>query len=241
MPTRIFLAGAGGTIGRPLTAMLRAAGHDVTGTSRTPAGAAAIEAAGARGVIVDAFDAEGLRDAVVGARPEVVIHQLTDLAVPTASDLDDARLEGNARLREIGTRNLVDAAVAAGARRIVAQSIAWLYFPGPEPHTEDESIVPDDPAAMTRTRAAVVELERRVTTDPRFQGLVLRYGRLYGPGTWTPTPPEPPTVHVEGAARAALLAVDRGEPGIYHVVDDDGPVSNEKAGRLLGWSPATRR
>jgi nucleoside-diphosphate-sugar epimerase len=90
---------------------------------------------------------------------------------------------------------------------------------------------------MTRTRSAVVELERRVTSDPRFQGLVLRYGRLYGPGTWTPTPPEPPTVHVDEAARAALLAVERGDPGIYHIVDDGDPVSNAKARRLLGWTP----
>ena len=75
------------------------------------------------------------------------------------------------------------------------------------------------------------------TTDPRFEGIVLRYGRLYGPGTWETEPDMPPTVHVEAAAQAALLAVERGEPGIYHVANDDGPVSNAKARRLLGWSP----
>jgi nucleoside-diphosphate-sugar epimerase len=76
-----------------------------------------------------------------------------------------------------------------------------------------------------------------VTTDPRLEGVVLRYGRLYGPGTWAATPPEPPTVHVDAAARAAALAVDHGEPGIYNIVDDDGPVSNARARRLLGWLP----
>jgi nucleoside-diphosphate-sugar epimerase len=75
------------------------------------------------------------------------------------------------------------------------------------------------------------------TSDPRFDGLVLRYGHLYGPGTWSAEPDVPPTVHVEGAARAALLAVDHGEPGIYHVVDDGGPVSNAKARDQLGWLP----
>lgn len=237
MPTRIFLAGASGAIGRPLTALLVAAGHEVTGMSRTAAGAAAIEAAGARAVIADAFDADALTAAVVACRPRVVIHQLTDLAVPSPADLTDTQLERNARLRVEGTRNLVEAAVAGGARRIVAQSIAWLYLPGPEPHTEEESVVPADAAAMTGTRAAVIELERRITTDPRFDGLVLRYGRLYGPGTWTATPPEPPTLHVEEAARAALLAAERGGPGIYHIVDDGGPVSNLKARSLLGWVP----
>jgi nucleoside-diphosphate-sugar epimerase len=83
----------------------------------------------------------------------------------------------------------------------------------------------------------VLDLEHLVGTDRRFEGVVLRYGRLYGPGTWTATPDEPPTVHVEAAARAAALAVDRGEPGIYHVANDGGPVSTEKARRLLGWMP----
>jgi len=89
---------------------------------------------------------------------------------------------------------------------------------------------------IPRTRQAVIDLERLTTTDPRFEGVVLRYGRLYGPGTWSTDPDEPPTVHVEAAAHAAVLAVDRGQPGIYAIVDDGGPVSNAKARRLLGWS-----
>ena len=233
---RIFLAGASGAIGRPLTAMLVAAGHEVTGTTLSAEGAATITAAGARAVIVDVFDAADLHVAVVASRPEVVIHQVTSLTLKPGEELSDEQLARNAEVREVGTSNLIEAAVAAGAQRVVAQSIAWLYLPGPEPHIETESIVPADPRTTDRTRRGVIELERLVTTDPRLEGVVLRYGRLYGPGTWAATPPEPPTVHVDAAARAAALAVDHGEPGVYNIVDD-GPVSNARARRLLGWLP----
>ena len=235
--TRIFLAGASGAIGRPLTSMLVAAGHQVTGTSRTETGAATIEARGATAAIVDILDAGAIADAMTRARPEVVIYQVTDLSLKPGEELTDERLAANARVRQVGTRNVVEATAAAGARRLIAQSIAWLYLPGPEPHTEDESIVPPPPAVVPLTRQAVIDLERLTTTDARFEGVVLRYGRLYGPGTWETDPDEPPTVHVEAAARAASLAVDRGEPGIYQIVNDGGPVSNAKARRVLGWSP----
>ena len=235
--TRVFLAGASGAIGRPLTALLVAAGHEVTGTSRTDAGVARILAAGASAARVDVLDGTSVVDAMTRARPDVVIYQVTDLSLKPGEELTDQRLEANAHVRQVGTRNVVEATAAAGARRLIAQSIAWLYLPGPEPHTEDESIVPPPPAVVPRTRQAVIDLERLTTTDPRFDGIVLRYGRLYGPGTWETEPDEPPTVHVEAAAQAALLAVDHGEPGIYQVVNDGGPVSNAKARRLLGWSP----
>lgn len=235
---RIFLAGASGAIGRPLTAMLVAAGHEVTGSTRSPDAAARIRDAGARPVTVDVFDGPALEAAVVTSRAEIVIYQVTDLALAPGETLSDERLERNALVRETGTRHIVSATAAAGARRLVAQSVAWLYLPGPEPHTEDESIVPPPPAAIPRTRQAVLDLERLVTTDRRFEGVVLRYGRLYGPGTWTATPDQPPTVHVEAAASAAALAVDRGEAGIYHIANEGGPVSTEKARRLLGWEPA---
>ena len=235
--TRVFLVGASGAIGRPLTALLVAAGHDVTGTSRTEAGVARILAAGASAARVDVLDGTSVVDAMTRARPDVVIYQVTDLSLKPGEELTDQRLEASAHVRQVGTRNIVEATAAVGARRLIAQSIAWLYLPGPEPHTEDESIVPPPPAVVPRTRQAVIDLERLTTTDPRFDGIVLRYGRLYGPGTWETEPDEPPTVHVEAAAQAALLAVDHGEPGIYQVVNDGGPVSNAKARRLLGWSP----
>jgi len=235
--TRIFLAGASGVIGRPLTAMLLAAGHDVTGTTRSADGAGRIVAEGGRPVIVDVLDGPALEAAVVASRADVVIYQVTDLALAPGETLDDERLERNALVREVGVQHIVAATAAAGAGRLIAQSVAWLYLPGREPHTEDESIVPAPPATTPRTRQAVVDLERLVTTDRRFEGVVLRYGRLYGPGTWTASPDEPPTVHVDAAARAAALAVDRGEPGVYHIANDGGPVSTDRARRLLGWTP----
>jgi nucleoside-diphosphate-sugar epimerase len=235
--TRIFLAGASGAIGRPLIAMLVAAGHEVTGTTRSDERAAGIRAAGAHAVIVDIFDAEAMTTAMAASRPDVVIHQVTDLTLRPGASLTDEQLARNAQVREVGTKNLIDAAVTAGARRIVAQSIAWLYLPGLEPHTEEESMVPADPRAIDGTRRGVIALERMVTTDPRFEGVVLRYGRLYGPGTWSTAPPEAPAVHVDGAARAAVLAVDHGDPGLYNIVNDKGPVSNAKARTLLGWVP----
>ena len=176
--TGIFLAGASGAIGRPLTAMLVAAGHEVTGTSRSADGAARIRAAGGRPVIVDVFDGPALEVAVVASRAEVVIYQVTDLALAAGETLSDERLERNALVREVGVRHIVTATAAVGARRLIAQSVAWLYLPGPEPHTEDESIVPPPPATTPRTRQAVLDLERLVTTDRRFEGVVLRYGRL---------------------------------------------------------------
>lgn len=238
MTKRIFLAGASGAIGRPLTAMLVAAGHQVTGISRSAGGVGRITSAGAAAAIADVFDARALTAAMQASRPDVVIHMVTDLTTAPGAPVTDAQLARNAHVREVGTRNLIEAAGAAGAHRLIAQSIAWLYMPGPEPHPEEDPIVPDGPGPIERNRLAVIDLERTVTNDPRFDGIVLRYGRLYGPGTWTPTPDEPPTVHVEAAARAAFLAVDRGEPGIYYIADDAGPVTNTKARRLLGWEPS---
>jgi nucleoside-diphosphate-sugar epimerase len=166
-----------------------------------------------------------------------VVHQLTDLAGAVAGQpVEEATLRGNARIRTEGTENLVAAALAAGARRVVAQSIAWLYAPGPEPHDERDPLLPLGPTASI-SLAAVHALERQVLDDPRFDGVVLRYGRLYGDGTWTPLPPEPPTVSVAGAAEAAALAVARGAPGVYNIVDDGGPVANARARHELGWRP----
>jgi nucleoside-diphosphate-sugar epimerase len=130
---RVLVAGASGVIGRQLVKLLVASGHAVTGTTRSPEGAAGVRASGATPLVVDVFDASRLANAVAAARPEVVIHQLTDL--PDRLDpsiVSDVSIR-NARIRDEGTRNLVAAAVRAGARRLVAQSIAWLYAPGPPP------------------------------------------------------------------------------------------------------------
>jgi nucleoside-diphosphate-sugar epimerase len=236
---RIFLAGASGVIGRRLTPLLIEAGHAVVGTTRSPENAAAIAAAGALPVVVDVLDAAALMQAVLTAQPEVVIHQLTDL--PSVLDIGDmaAVLARNARIRIEGTRNLVDAALAAGAGRVVAQSIAFVYAPGPEPHRESDPLASDAGEGGVSIRG-VRGLEDAVTGTAGLVGLALRYGSLYGPGTWNETPPDRMPLHVDAAAHAARLAVTRGAPGIYNVAEDDGAVSSEKAKRELGFDASFR-
>jgi nucleoside-diphosphate-sugar epimerase len=234
---RVFVAGAAGAIGRMLVPMLVADGHEVTGTTRSAERAAWLRDIGASPVTMDVMDAGQVRDALVTAAPDVVVHQLTDLA----SGFDTASLERNARLREVGTANLVDAILAVPARRLVAQSIAWLYADGPLPHTEADPLI--DPASDPGNVSlpGVLTLERLVTRTPGIDGLVLRYGSLYGPGTaYAERPDGPTSVHVGAAARAAALAVSRGEPGIYNVVDEGGTASAALARRVLGWDPEQR-
>jgi nucleoside-diphosphate-sugar epimerase len=234
----VFLAGATGVIGRPLIGLLCGAGHSVTGTTRSAAKLAGIEALGAKGVAVDAFDAEGLKRAVAAARSDVVIHQLTDL--PDVSDPAQMATvrEKNARLRIEGTRNLMAAAKAANVRRVVAQSIAFVYAPGPKPHREGDPLETDE--ANRVTIEGVNGLEHAVLNTPGIDGIVLRYGRLYGPGTWFDKPGGPGPLTCGAAAQAALLAMTRGAPGIYNIAEDDGTLSVEKARRELGFDPAYR-
>jgi nucleoside-diphosphate-sugar epimerase len=235
---RIFLAGASGAIGRRLTPLLLTAGHDVTGSTRSVETARQLNAAGIRGVVVDVFDAAALRDAVVNARPEIVIHQLTDLprGVPDEKELA-AAYPRNARIRIEGTRNLVAAAKAAGARRFIVQSVAFAYAAGREPHVETDPLnVTDGPRVVT-VRAAV-DMTRQVLASG-MEAVVLRYGLLYGPGTWTEGPVRKPPVHVDAAAHAAFLAVTRGS-GIYNIADEGSTVSIDKARKELGFDPAFR-
>ena len=133
---------------------------------------------------------------------------------------------------------VVAVALAAGARRFVAQSIAFMYAPGPEPHGEDDPL--DESEAQAVSVAGVRSLEEAVKEAAGLQGLVLRYGRLYGPGTWRKTPGQPPAVHVDAAAQVAALAVMRGAAGIYNIADDDGAVATGKARLELGFDPSFR-
>jgi nucleoside-diphosphate-sugar epimerase len=237
----VFIAGATGVIGQRLTFLLLVAGHSVTGTTRSAEKAARLRERGAQAVVVDVFDAGALRDAVVGARAQVVIHQLTDLP----DVFDPARsanaLARNAGIRVEGTANLVAAARAAGARRLIAQSIAFAYADGPEPHVETDPLAAARGGAPGAVSARGVRaLEEAVLGAPAIEGLVLRYGRLYGPGTWTETRQGRAPLHVDAAAQAAALAVTRGAPGVYNIAEDDGAVSIEKARKELGFDPAFR-
>ena len=137
---RILLAGATGVIGRPLLTLLAGAGHAVTGTTRSAARAPIISDAGATPAVVDVFDAAALREVARAARPEVVIHQLTDLPEEPDPEKIAASLAANARIRIEGTPNLIAAAKAAGARRMIAQSIAFAYAPGPRAARRNRSL-----------------------------------------------------------------------------------------------------
>jgi nucleoside-diphosphate-sugar epimerase len=229
---KVFLAGATGVVGRRLTVLLRRAGHEVAGTTRSEAKAAALRAIGAVPVLVDAYDADKLKLAVYAVQPDVIIHQLTDLPQTIDTTSLPRALEANARLRIAGTRNLVDAALTNNVKRVIAQGIAFAYAPGQGPLTEDNPI---DPA-----QTGVIALEQAVTGTPGIAGIVLRYGRLYGPGTWSDEPNGVAPLHVDAAAQAALLALSKGRPGIYNIAEDDGAVSSEKARRELDFDPSFR-
>ena len=194
---RIFLAGATGVIGRRIVPLLVEQGHAVTALTRRPEAADALRAQGVEAVVGDVYDRDAVFAAVRGA--EVVMHQLTDLR--------ERDFAANARLRVEGTRNLVDAALAAGARRMIAQSIAFAYGPGDGPAREDEPLDPE--------RGAVAALEAATAELPEW--VVLRYGLFYGPGTWydrgastediVAGPDVTSFVHVDDAAAAAVQAL----------------------------------
>jgi nucleoside-diphosphate-sugar epimerase len=238
---KVFLAGAGGVIGRRLVPFLRDAGHEVAGTTRSTDRAEALQILGAEPVIVDVFDADALTRAVVAAAPQVVIHQLTDLLSPPGTAGFAESLSKNARLRIDGTRNLMDAAKAAGVKRVIAQSVAFAYAESKSPHVETDPLAPAPDGEPYSTVRGVVALEEAVTRTPRIEGVVLRYGYLYGPGTWNEgTVPPGPAIHVDAAAHAALLALSKGQPGIYNIADDGESVSSEKAKRELGFDARYR-
>lgn len=221
----ILVVGAAGVIGRRLVPLLVKAGHEVVGTTRNTEKSTLLQELGASAVSVDVFDREGLSRVVREVGPDVIIHQLTDL-----SGRDFA---ANARIRREGTRNLVDAAQAAGVRRIIAQSIAWAYAPGDGP--ADESVPLDFATPSRRNLVESVDALEQAVLEME-QGIVLRYGLFYGPGTWYApdglmaeqarrgelSADEGITsfVHVDDAAQATLLALDW-PAGIVNIVDDE--------------------
>ncbi|MBT2208247.1 MULTISPECIES: NAD(P)-dependent oxidoreductase [Actinomadura] len=218
---KILLAGATGVVGRRLTPLLVQAGHEVAGTTRHEARAASVREGGATPVVMDALDAASVRRAVETVRPDAIIHQLTDLS--------GEDFTANSHLRIKGTRNLVDAALAAGVQTMIAQSAAWLYVAGAAAAVETDPLDPALPPSP-----GVVALEEAVGEMPR--GVVLRYGALYGPGTWyapdgaiakrvragnlRQTPAWTSFVHADDAAAAALAAVEW-PAGAVNIVDDE--------------------
>jgi nucleoside-diphosphate-sugar epimerase len=228
---RVFVAGATGAIGRQLVPRLVANGHDVVGMTRSLTKRGSIAAAGATPVVADALDPEQVARAVGESEPDVIVHELTALS----ESIDLRHMERDFaltnRLRTEALDHLLAAGRAVGTRRFVAQSYgSWTLPPGTDP-----------PASMRPMLEAARYLEETVTNAAWVEGVVLRYGSFYGPGTsldgedseharlirarkfpivgggggvWS-------FIHVEDAADATVAAVERGKPGIYNVVDDD--------------------
>lgn len=247
---RVFLAGATGVIGRVLTPLLLADGHQVIGMTRSEDRAAQVRNRGAEAVVCDALDGDGLREAVVRSRPDAIVHQLT--SIPSRMDARTAAtaLAPTNRLRHEGTRNLIAAARAAGTKRLVAQSIAFVYAPVGD-WIKDEEAPLDLASPFGGVVEAIESLEEQVIEE---EGIVLRYGFFYGPGTqfaadglygelvqrrrlpiigsgegrWS-------FIHVEDAAAATVAALDRAGPGaldragpgVYNVVDDEPARASE--------------
>lgn len=236
---RVFVAGASGAIGRPLVRQLVAAGHAVTGMTRRQQRATEIRADGAEAVVCDAFDADRLGAAVAAAAPEVVVHALT--ALPPKFNPRRDYLAPTNRIRVEGTRNLVAAARAAGARRIIAESVAFFYAPqGSWIKDEETPMFYAAPGNFGAALAAINDLEGQVIGAEGIEGVVLRFGWLYGPGTYygrggsqaedTLKRRSPVVgagtgtfsfVHVDDAAAAIVAALERGAAGAYNVVDDE--------------------
>ena len=190
--------------------------------------------------VLDVFDAGTVTASMRAAKPEVVIHQLTDLPREFDEALIAASYAKNARIRTEGTRNLIATAQAAGARRFIVQSIAFGYAPGGEPHPETDPLNLADPLRAVTVKGAV-DMEQQVVSASGLDAIVLRYGLLYGPGTWREASSGPkPALHVDAAAHAALLAITRGAAGVYNIADDDGAVSIAKARTELGFDPRFR-
>lgn len=245
---RVFVAGSTGAIGKFLVPELIESGHEVTALVRSQEKRKQVEAAGARAAVADALNHADLTGAIKRAEPEVIIDQLTALA--GAADLKnfDRQAEPTNRLRTEGTDTMLAAARATGTRRFIAQSFCGWPFAreGGPVKREEDPLDPTPPAGFSRTLSAIKYLENAVGTTRELEGLILRYGAFYGPGTavardgqivamirkrmlpvvgdgagiWS-------FIHIRDAARATAAAVTRGHPGIYQIVDDDpAPVSD---------------
>lgn len=236
----VFLAGATGAVGRPSITMLVKRGHRVYAMTRHAELEHELRAAGAIPVVQDAFDADGLRRKMKAVQPDAVIHQLTDLALLHDPGKRRDALERNARLRDAGTTNLVAAMLAAGVEHIVAQSIAWFYRPGPEPHREEAPLDVHATGLRGVSVEGVVALERSVLGTTGVRGCVLRYGQLYGPGTGSDDVAAEVSLHVEAAAWASVLALEQRATGVYNVADPNPHVSTDKVRSELGWNEGLR-
>jgi nucleoside-diphosphate-sugar epimerase len=252
---KVFVAGASGALGKQLVPKLVTAGHDVVGMARRPESAELVRELGAEPVIADALDAEEVGSTVADARPEVIVHQLT--AIPDSLNMRhfDREFAATNRLRTEGTDNLLAAGRAIGVRRFVAQSFAaWPYArEGGPVKTEEDPLDQNPIEAVRSTTDAIRYLERAVVGAEWTEGIALRYGGFYGPGTGLSADSEMAGlilkrrlpivgngagvwsfIHIEDAADATLAAIERGGRGIYNIADDE-------PARAAEWLPAVSR
>jgi len=246
---RVFLAGGTGVIGRALLPQLRDAGHEVTAMTRFEERAEKLRGLGVEAVVCDAFDTDRVVRAVESARPEVVVNQLTDIPKAINPRKMAEQFTTNDRLRTEGTRNLMRGASAAGARRLISQSIAWAYAPTEGLWTEEDRLWLEAPEPWGRSVNAVAALEEATLGAGGVEGVVLRYGFFYGPGSAYASDGSTAAmvrkrafpvvgdgtavysyIHVDDAAAATVAALDHGPPGAYNVVDDD-------PGKVREWLP----
>ena len=233
---KVFVAGATGVIGRRLCQMLINNNWIVYGTTRYAEKSNMLEKMGVKPVVIDVFDSKELGKILTSIKPHIVFHQLTDLPAGLDPTKMEAALVRNAKLREEGTRNLVNASTKANVKKMIAQSIAFVYEPGVLPHTEESSLLNFDDPTYGMTSRAIASLEQQVLNAP-FTGIVLRNGLLYGLDTGFDTPVDfVPPVHVDAAAHAAFLAINCDTSDIFNVSDDDKRLSTEKIKSTLHWN-----
>jgi nucleoside-diphosphate-sugar epimerase len=263
---KVFVAGATGVIGRQLVPQLVAKGHEVVGMTRSGAKQDLVRTLGARPVVADALDPDAVAQAVASAEPEVIVHQLTALSGEFDIRHIDRYFETTNRLRTEGTDHLLAAGRAVGTRRFVAQSYAgWpAARTGGPVKGEDAPFDPDPPEQLRGMLDAIRHLEEAVTGADWLEGVVLRYGGFYGPGTTLSADPAAAHtaairkrqfpvvgdgggiwsfVHVGDAAAATAVAVERGKRGVYNVVDDDPAPARDwmpELARVLGAKPPRR-
>jgi 2-alkyl-3-oxoalkanoate reductase len=248
---RVFVAGASGAVGSRLIRLLVSAGHSVIGLTRTPAKAEAIERDGAEASVADALNRAAIVAAVTRAKPDVVVHEMTSISAANDLRRFDRLFAATNRLRTQGLDNLLAAAKQAGTPRLIAQSFCGWPFArvGGPVKSEDDPLDPEPPRELRRALWAIRYLENAVTAAPGIAGLVLRYGAFYGGGTGLFDGPlidrlrrrRIPLIgdgngwwsflHIDDAAAATAIAVERGAPGIYNIVDDEPAPVRE-------WLPA---
>ncbi|MEI2579566.1 NAD-dependent epimerase/dehydratase family protein [Scytonema sp. PRP1] len=250
---KIFVAGGTGAIGRPTLDQLLARGHNVVALTRTEERAQSLAAQGIEPAIADVFDAESVKAAVIRAQAEVVIEQLTALPRTYTRESMNATAALNTRIRSEGGGNVLAAAKAAGVRRFLKQSMAFWGIPGAGLADEETPLSLDASPAVAADARLVIETERRLLQTPDLEGIALRYGFFYGPGTWFNSDGDVGQqvrqqqlpivgngdgvwswIHIEDAAIATVAAAEQGNPGVYLIVDDQ-PLA------VRDWLPAFAR